>query len=220
MKLATGWTDSQKPSCLDCIFTNKEFLIDNPLILAPRGRNGNAVIALNLVSNTEPNIVVSTGVGITNGWICQLYWSLYSSDTTDLLGGQHIQTFPPSYTNYIEESFTCDSIGLSEVNLRAKTVYRKPQHPNKDTSFGSDVVHSAILGEAASILVTSPCMMFSYSLRGGTLLENWKLAHITNFQWRSTQWTFKLSACSTSHNTHKKVWNPLYAMVYITIYYS
>ena len=61
----------------------------------------------------------------------------------------------------------------------ADLVLRKLQHLRKDTSPGPDMVHSAILREAASILATPLSVMFSHSLSRGKLPEIWKLAHIT-----------------------------------------
>ncbi|CAH8641779.1 unnamed protein product [Schistosoma rodhaini] len=99
------------------------------------------------------------------------------SDAANLLAEQYSQTFQLTHINYTDESFTCT--GLSEVDLSADLVLRKLQHPRKNTSPGPDMVHSAVLKEAALILATPLSVMFAHSLSRGKLPEIWKLAHIT-----------------------------------------
>ncbi|CAH8475308.1 unnamed protein product [Schistosoma guineensis] len=99
-------------------------------------------------------------------------------DAAKLLAEQYSQTFRPTNINFTDDSFVCDSTGLSEVNLSADLVFRKLQHLRLDTSPGPDMVHSAILREAASILATPLSMMFSHSLSRGKLPEIWKPTHI------------------------------------------
>ncbi|CAH8570357.1 unnamed protein product [Schistosoma haematobium] len=100
-------------------------------------------------------------------------------DAANLLAAHYSQTFQPADINFIDDSFICNSTGLSEVDLSADLVFRKLQHLRLDTSPGPDMVHPAILREAASILATPLSVMFSHSLSRGKLPENWKLAHIT-----------------------------------------
>ncbi|VDO74432.1 unnamed protein product [Schistosoma margrebowiei] len=73
-------------------------------------------------------------------------------DAANLLAEQYSQTFQPSDINFTDNSFVCNYTGLSEVNLGADLVFRKPQQLRLETSPGPDMVHSAILREAASIL--------------------------------------------------------------------
>lgn len=46
-------------------------------------------------------------------------------DTADLLTGQCRQTFQPSHTNNIDENFTYNLTGLSNVNLSASLAHHK-----------------------------------------------------------------------------------------------
>ncbi|VDP44320.1 unnamed protein product [Schistosoma curassoni] len=100
-------------------------------------------------------------------------------DAANPLAEQYSRIFQPTHINYTDDSFICNCTGLSAVNIRADLVFRKLQHLRKDTSPGPDMVHSAILREAASILATPLSVMFSHSLRQGELTEIWGLAHIT-----------------------------------------
>ncbi|VDP87783.1 unnamed protein product [Schistosoma mattheei] len=100
-------------------------------------------------------------------------------DATNLLTEHYSKIFQPTDINFTDDSFICNSTGLSEVDLSADLVFRKLQHLRIDTSPGPDMVHPAILREAASLLATPLSVMFSHWLSQGKLLENWKLAHIT-----------------------------------------
>lgn len=64
------------------------------------------------------------------------------------------------------------------VNLSADMVSLKPQYLNKDISAGPEMVHSAILREAASVLIIPFGAIFPHSLSWGTVLNNKRLAHI------------------------------------------
>ena len=101
------------------------------------------------------------------------------SDAANLLAEHYSRTFQLTHINHTDESFTCTCTGLSEVDLSADLVLRKLQNLKKDTSPGPDMVHSAVLREAASILATPLSVMFAHSLSRGKLPEIWKLAHIT-----------------------------------------
>lgn len=52
----------------------------------------------------------------------------------------------------MHDTFTCNLVELSEVNLGVDLVYRKLQHLDRDTFPEPDMVHSAIPREEASIL--------------------------------------------------------------------
>lgn len=100
-------------------------------------------------------------------------------DTADLLTEQYRQTFQPSHTNNIDDSFTYNLTRLSKVNLSANLVHHKLYHLNKDTFPGLNIVHSAILRGATSILATLLIVMFSHSLGWSIVSVNWKLVHVT-----------------------------------------
>ncbi|VDO90112.1 unnamed protein product [Schistosoma margrebowiei] len=92
-------------------------------------------------------------------------------DGANFLAEQYSWTFQPTHINYIEESFICNCTRICEVNLCSELVYRIMQHLRKDTSLGSDMVHSAVLREAASILATPLSVIFLHSLSRGKLPE-------------------------------------------------
>ncbi|CAH8633677.1 unnamed protein product [Schistosoma guineensis] len=313
VRSATRWRNSQTSSRSDCVFTNEEFLVDNPSILAPLGKSDHAVIAFSFVTKTKlryptnnlrwnfkrlnkpalhdyvqqvvwdvhPQLDVDghwdfllhTLLRATNHSVPQTIpksckppiiinnrtlrllsckrhcWAEYEQtddgayrlykhiknictkairedrfqyqtklmdkfafnpksllhyaaplrqaktgvsqlvglngptnndrDAANLLAEHYSQTFQPTDINFTDDSFVCNSTELSKVNLSADLVFRKLQHLRLDTSPGPNMVHSAILREAASILETQLSVMFSHSLSRGKLSENWRLAHIT-----------------------------------------
>lgn len=109
--------------------------------------------------------------------------------------------FQQSYTKYIDESFTCKPTGLSEMN--PSTDLHHKQHLNTDISFSSDMVHSTMLRESASIL-EKPSSVTPHFLNWDSPLQLQAEAHHTDFQRRSTRSAFKVVARSVSLNTVKR----------------
>lgn len=54
-------------------------------------------------------------------------------DAAELPSEQYFRTYQPTHTNYIEEGFTCNWSGISEVDLSTDFTYRKLQHLSQDT---------------------------------------------------------------------------------------
>lgn len=126
------------------------------------------------------------------------------SSAADILTEQHFQTFEPSHTNHVNESTTRISSRLSEVDLSADLMNKKPQYLDKDTSPGSDKVHSTTLRDLASVssnTSTHGVLTFAKSRHITRILE--ADSHYTNSQRILTQGAFNLPRGTTFLNILK-----------------